>query len=43
VLAVAPLRTVRTAEGRALVPVLIGLTRLELVFGIVLTAALLAS
>jgi 1,4-dihydroxy-2-naphthoate octaprenyltransferase len=42
-LAVAPLRTVRKAEGRALVPVLIGLTRLELVFGIVLTAALLAS
>lgn len=42
-LAVAPLRTVRKAEGRALVPVLIGLTRLELVFGIVLAAALLAS
>jgi 1,4-dihydroxy-2-naphthoate octaprenyltransferase len=43
VLAVSPLRTIRTAEGRALVPALIGLTRLELVFGIVLAVALLAS
>jgi 1,4-dihydroxy-2-naphthoate octaprenyltransferase len=43
VLAFSPLRTIRTAEGRALVPALIGLTRLELVFGIVLMAALLAS
>jgi 1,4-dihydroxy-2-naphthoate octaprenyltransferase len=42
-LAVPPLRTVRVASGRALVPALIGLTRLELVFGVVLSAALLAS
>lgn len=42
-LAIAPLRVVRAAEGRALVPALIGLTRLELMFGIVLAAALLAS
>jgi 1,4-dihydroxy-2-naphthoate octaprenyltransferase len=42
-LAISPLRTVRTAEGRALVPALIGLTRLELVFGVVLAGALLAS
>jgi 1,4-dihydroxy-2-naphthoate octaprenyltransferase len=42
-LAIPPLRTVRTAEGRALVPALIGLTRLELVFGVVLAGALLAS
>jgi 1,4-dihydroxy-2-naphthoate octaprenyltransferase len=42
-LAVPPLRTVRVATGRALVPALIGLTRLELAFGIVLCAALLAS
>jgi len=41
--AVPPLRVVRAAEGRALVPALIGLTRLELVFGIVLAGALLAS
>jgi 1,4-dihydroxy-2-naphthoate polyprenyltransferase len=43
VLAVSPLRTIRAAEGRALVPALVGLTRLELVFGIVLAAASLAS
>jgi 1,4-dihydroxy-2-naphthoate polyprenyltransferase len=42
-LAIAPLRVVRAAEGRALVPALIGLTRLELVFGIVLAGTLLAS
>jgi 1,4-dihydroxy-2-naphthoate polyprenyltransferase len=42
-LAIPPLRTVRAAEGRALVPALIGLTRLELVFGVVLAGALLAS
>jgi 1,4-dihydroxy-2-naphthoate octaprenyltransferase len=42
-LAISPLRTVAVAQGRALVPALIGLTRLELVFGIVLAAALLAS
>ena len=42
-LAIAPLRVVRAAEGRALVPALVGLTRLELVFGIVLAGALLAS
>jgi len=43
VLAISPLRTVAVAEGRALVPALIGLTRLELVFGVVLAGALLAS
>ncbi len=43
VLAVPPLRTVAVAGGRALVPALIGLTRLELVFGVVLTTALLVS
>jgi 1,4-dihydroxy-2-naphthoate octaprenyltransferase len=42
-LAIAPLRVIRTAEGRALVPALIGITRLQLVFGIVLAGALLAS
>ena len=42
-LAIAPLRVVRAAEGRALVPALIGITRLDLVFGIILTGALLAS
>jgi 1,4-dihydroxy-2-naphthoate polyprenyltransferase len=42
-LAISPLRIVSVAEGRALVPALIGLTRLELVFGIVLAVALLAS
>lgn len=41
--AIRPLRVVRTAEGRALVPALIGITRLQLVFGIVLAGALLAS
>ena len=39
----APMRVVRTAEGRALVPALIGITRLQLVFGVVLAGALLAS
>jgi hypothetical protein len=42
-LAVAPLRVIRTAEGRALVPALIGVTRVQLVFGVVLAGALLAS
>ncbi len=42
-LAVAPLRVVRYAEGRALIPALIGITRLQLVFGVVLAGALLAS
>jgi 1,4-dihydroxy-2-naphthoate octaprenyltransferase len=42
-LAYAPLRVARTAEGRALVPALIGITRLQLVFGVVLAGALLAS
>jgi 1,4-dihydroxy-2-naphthoate polyprenyltransferase len=42
-LAVPPLRTARVAQGRALVPALIGITRLELVFGVVLAGALLAS
>jgi hypothetical protein len=42
-LAIAPLRVVRAAEGRALVPALIGITRLDLVFGIILAGALLAS
>ncbi len=42
-LAIAPLRVIRRAEGRALVPALIGITRLQLVFGIVLAGALLAS
>jgi 1,4-dihydroxy-2-naphthoate octaprenyltransferase len=42
-LAIAPIRIVRTAEGRALVPALIGITRLQLVFGVVLAGALLAS
>ncbi len=42
-LAVPPLRTARVAEGRALVPALLGITRLELVFGVVLAGALLAS
>ncbi len=42
-LAFAPLRAVRTAQGRALVPALIGITRLQLVFGVVLSGALLAS
>lgn len=42
-LALGPLRVIRKAEGRALVPALIGITRLQLVFGIVLAGALLAS
>jgi len=42
-LAVIPLRTAWSATGRALIPTLVGLTRLELVFGIVLAGALLAS
>jgi 1,4-dihydroxy-2-naphthoate octaprenyltransferase len=42
-LAYAPLRVVRGAQGRALVPALIGITRLQLVFGVVLAGALLAS
>ena len=42
-LAIGPLRVIRTAEGRALVPALIGITRLQLVFGVVLAGALLAS
>ncbi len=42
-LAIAPLRVIHTAEGRALVPALIGITRLQLVFGVVLAGALLAS
>jgi 1,4-dihydroxy-2-naphthoate octaprenyltransferase len=41
--AVQPLRVVLTAEGRALVPALIGITRLQLLFGVVLAGALLAS
>jgi len=43
VFAVAPLRTATSASGRALIPALAGLTRLELVFGLVLAGALLAS
>lgn len=42
-LAVGPLRVIRAAEGRALVPALIGITRLQLVFGVVLAGTLLAS
>ena len=42
-LAIGPLRVIRTAEGRGLVPTLIGITRLQLVFGVVLAGALLAS
>jgi len=42
-LAYAPLRVASTAEGRALVPALVGITRLQLVFGVVLAGALLAS
>jgi 1,4-dihydroxy-2-naphthoate octaprenyltransferase len=42
-LAIAPLRVIRSAEGRALVPALIGITRLQLIFGVVLAGALLAS
>ena len=42
-LAIPPLRTALSATGRALIPTLVGLTRLELVFGLVLAGALLAS
>jgi 1,4-dihydroxy-2-naphthoate octaprenyltransferase len=42
-LAIGPFRVIRSAEGRALVPALIGITRLQLLFGIVLAGALLAS
>jgi 1,4-dihydroxy-2-naphthoate polyprenyltransferase len=42
-LAVPPLQVVRAAQGRALVPALIGITRLQLVFGVLLAGALLAS
>ena len=42
-LAIAPLRVISSAEGRALVPALIGITRLQLLFGLVLAGALLAS
>ena len=42
-LAIGPLRVIRRAEGRALVPALIGITRLQLLFGVVLAGALLAS
>ncbi|MHB8538118.1 MAG: 1,4-dihydroxy-2-naphthoate polyprenyltransferase [Candidatus Dormibacteria bacterium] len=42
-LAYAPVRVAGTAEGRALVPALVGITRLQLVFGVVLAGALLAS
>ena len=42
-LAVGPLLVIRTAEGRALVPALIGITQLQLVFGVVLAGAMLAS
>jgi 1,4-dihydroxy-2-naphthoate octaprenyltransferase len=42
-LAIGPVRVIRTAEGRALVPALIGITRLQLVFGVLLAGALLAS
>src|ERR1039457_4210166 len=38
-LAVPPLQVVRTAQGRALVPALIGITRLQLVFGVLLAGA----
>jgi 1,4-dihydroxy-2-naphthoate polyprenyltransferase len=42
-IAVGPLRVIRNADGRALVPALIGITRLQLLFGLVLAGALLAS
>jgi 1,4-dihydroxy-2-naphthoate octaprenyltransferase len=42
-LAIGPLRVISNAEGRALVPALIGITRLQLLFGLVLAGALLAS
>jgi len=38
-----PLRTAWTAQGRGLVPALIGITRLQLVFGVLLAATLLAA
>jgi 1,4-dihydroxy-2-naphthoate polyprenyltransferase len=38
-----PLRTAVTAQGRGLIPALIGITRLQLVFGVLLAAALLAA
>jgi 1,4-dihydroxy-2-naphthoate octaprenyltransferase len=38
-----PLRTALTAQGRGLIPALIGITRLQLVFGVLLAAALLAA
>ncbi|MGA8633393.1 MAG: 1,4-dihydroxy-2-naphthoate polyprenyltransferase [Candidatus Dormiibacterota bacterium] len=42
-LAIGPLRVISIAEGRALVPALVGITRLQLLFGLVLAGALLAS
>lgn len=42
-LAIGPLRVINVAEGRALVPALVGITRLQLLFGLVLAGALLAS
>jgi 1,4-dihydroxy-2-naphthoate octaprenyltransferase len=42
-LAIGPLRVISNAEGRALVPALIGITRLQLLFGLVLAGSLLAS
>jgi 1,4-dihydroxy-2-naphthoate octaprenyltransferase len=38
-----PLRTALRAQGRGLIPALIGITRLQLVFGVLLAAALLAA
>lgn len=40
-LAIAPLRVVRSARGRELVPALLGISRLYAVFGLLLTALLL--
>ena len=42
-LALAPLRVARTASGRELIPALVGLSKLYLVYGALLTALLLAS
>jgi 1,4-dihydroxy-2-naphthoate octaprenyltransferase len=42
-LAIGPLRVISIAEGRALVPALVGITRLQLLFGLLLAGALLAS
>ena len=42
-LAVAPLRVVRQAHGRELIPALVGLSRLYAVYGALLTALLLAA